>query len=484
MTAGISRIIYCVYNNKGKRLMKRNIAILGFAIMIITIIWSIPGCDTLVTETVETAGHPTAEFTVNVDSGCAPLTVSFSDASSGPHDVWLWQFGDDSTSVESDPVHTYTEAGVYTVRLEIKDTETDGSDIEIKRRFIIVGATVGDFGASDTVACPGTEITFTPTDFGGVSSWLWSFGKPGWTSTDSIPSWTYPDTGIYTVSLTLNTSSEGCGTKTIIDSNLIRIHECPKVQFVIQNTSGCLPLSVPFADSSTPATGEAITSRLWDFGDGQTSTEQNPTHIYDSSGTFTVKLTIGDTGGGVSVDSLANVITAYDTLIPNMLVLSDSTACYSSFQQFQVKFDMDIFTDIDSFLWNFGDGIIATDSAPVHAYVTPGIYDVQLNVWGQCINDSIIKPGLIILSDTLDSLLAGINIVPASGVVADTFTISATSPNVMTGWDWALGDGTTATDSGAVITHTYADSGWYQILLTIRNGCGSITILDSVRVDL
>ena len=133
----------------------------------------LPGCDTLVTEITEitTAGHPTAEFgldTNSVDSGCVPLTVTFIDKSSGPHNEWSWYFGDGDSSNDTNPTHTYDSAGTYTVTLFIRNyegiDEEPGVDNEVKNRFIIVGTTINSFTASPTVGCQGMEVTFAPIE--------------------------------------------------------------------------------------------------------------------------------------------------------------------------------------------------------------------------------------------------------------------------------------------------------------------------------
>ena len=109
-------------------------------------LYFLTGCDKLITETVEKtiAGNPTAEFAADVEVGCEPLTVHFTDESNGNYQKLIWDFGDGTTDSVADPVHTFT-TGLYDVKLTIYDTlytgddpAYQGQDSEQKKRFIQV----------------------------------------------------------------------------------------------------------------------------------------------------------------------------------------------------------------------------------------------------------------------------------------------------------------------------------------------------------
>ncbi len=157
---------------------------------------------------------------------------------------------------------------------------------------------VGDAGSGFiTVTNPPVAEFFTSTQFGTAPllitfsdrsqgspplTYLWEFGD-GSTSTDQNPTHAYTRDGRYAVSLSV-TNRYGTDTKTIPD--FISVGTMPAASFYAAPLQGTIPLTVNFTDTS----GNGVTSWHWDFGDGTTSSAQNPTHIYTKTGTYTVSL--------------------------------------------------------------------------------------------------------------------------------------------------------------------------------------------------
>jgi PKD repeat protein len=166
-----------------------------------------------------------ADFTASPTSGGVPLTVAFTDLSVGAMS-WSWDFGDTGTSTDKNPVHTYTEIGVYTVTLTV--TNAYGSDTETKVDYITVTAPqlpVADFVASSTDINVGDSVTFTDLTTENPTSWDWTFagGTPG-SSTAQNPTVTYNTAGTFTVTLTA-TNIVGSDTETKV--NYITVSEKP-----------------------------------------------------------------------------------------------------------------------------------------------------------------------------------------------------------------------------------------------------------------
>ena len=111
---------------------------------------------------------PTAEFSGTPTSGTAPLTVSFSDASTGTVDTWSWDFGDSSTSSAQDPSHTYTSVGTYTVSLTVSGP--GGSDAETKVGYITVAEPppVADFSGTPTSGNAPLTVSFSDASAGSL----------------------------------------------------------------------------------------------------------------------------------------------------------------------------------------------------------------------------------------------------------------------------------------------------------------------------
>jgi PKD repeat protein len=246
---------------------------------------------------------PVAAFGASPTSGTAPLNVNFTDMTTGPVTSRLWSFGDGGTSTAANPSHTYA-AGTFTVSLTA--TGPGGMDTETKVDLITVGvppqAPVANFTANPTSGNAPLTVQFTDASTGSITSRLWSFGDGG-TSTAANPSHTYA-AGTFTVSLTV-TGPGGMDTETKV--NLITVGtppQAPVANFTANPTSGNAPLTVQFTDASTGS----ITSRLWSFGDGGTSTAVNPSHTY-AAGTFTVSLTVSGPGG-MDTETKVNLIVA------------------------------------------------------------------------------------------------------------------------------------------------------------------------------
>jgi PKD repeat protein len=158
---------------------------------------------------------PVSAFLGSPTSGNVPLTVSFTDQSTGSPTSRRWTFGDGNTSTTQNPVHTYNKKGLYTVSLTT--TNANGSNVLTKSSYIAVSnsisAPTAAFSASTTLGNAPLSVSFTDQSTGSPTSWKWNFGD-GSTSTTQNPVHVYSKAGKYTVSLTL-TNPGGSSTETI-----------------------------------------------------------------------------------------------------------------------------------------------------------------------------------------------------------------------------------------------------------------------------
>ena len=445
-----------------------------------------PGCDKLVTETIETtiAGNPTAEFTITPDSGCIPLQVNFEDASSGPVRTWVWNFGDGaldtlraSAGESGDVSHSYSTSGAFTVTLTVFDS-LDGSDAEVKKRAVIVGHNVDSVHLSDTLGCPGQEFTFRAFNPYGVVTWNWAFGD-GVTSTDSslTETHTYVQAGVYQFKLTV---TGACGQKELIDT--VHILNCARPYFTADPDTGCVTFSVAFLDSSLPgidSTGGKydtvgnIVHWSWNFGNGTTRQYDQSTDTidaqYTTAGSFPVTLTVTTDSGGVTSYS--------DTIVAFPSANADFTAapvvgCQTLGRQFLVSFRRDATGDTD-WIWDFGDGDSAFTQNPYHAYTNPGIYTVTLAVRGACGADitNITKTNFIHYSDQLGPAAMSFSKSPSPDTLEVTFVDESSPAAVLTRF-WTF-DGVAGGTADTVV-HTFDTAGAYVVKLTRFNDCDSV----------
>ncbi|MFN0037419.1 MAG: PKD domain-containing protein, partial [Saprospiraceae bacterium] len=216
---------------------------------------------------------PVAAFSANTTSGCAPLAVQFTSTSTGSPTTFNWQFagGTPATSTDPNPSVAYSTPGTYTVTLSVGNAA--GANTATQTNLINVNPQPT---ATFTTSLNGLTATFTNAS-ANASSYFWDFGD-GNTSTQQNPAHTYANCDTYTVTLT---STNMCGTATSTASVTVG-NGSPSAIF----TSNVNGLTAIFSNTSANAV-----SYLWDFGDGNTSTQQNPAHTYANCDTYTVTLT-------------------------------------------------------------------------------------------------------------------------------------------------------------------------------------------------
>jgi len=315
-----------------------------------------------------------ADFSADPRSGPAPLTVSFTDLSTGDPTEWEWDFGDTRTSTTRNPTHVYDTEGTYTVSLTVRNA--DGEDTEVKTNYITV--TSGPLPAADFTGTPrsGTaplDVTFTDLSTENPTSWSWNFGDGG-TSTSQNPTHRYNNVGTYTVSLTA-TNAYGSDTET--KPGYITVSSTPQppdANFSADPTSGPAPLDVAFTDLST---GDP-TSWSWSFGDGGSSTDQNPQHTYNAAGTYTVSLTAANADGS-DTENKPNYITVTEPL-QAAFTANPSMGYVPLTHRMEVTFTDQSAGNPTSWTWNFGDNGTSTEQNPTHVYTSAGEFTVRLTV--------------------------------------------------------------------------------------------------------
>ncbi|MCE5298108.1 MAG: PKD domain-containing protein [Methanoregulaceae archaeon] len=272
---------------------------------------------------------PVADFTANVTSGPAPLAIRFSDNSSNTPTSWSWEFGDGATSTSQNPVHTYLSEGSYTVNLTVSNTA--GSDSVSKSGFIVVSEPVtptpttiapqlphmfyGIVTINGTPAEIGTNITAIVTNGGGfvITDTEGQYGNSGPLGSKLIvqgiieegaPVAFYAD-GARAECYDVAGAGPWIPTYPFESGELTELNlrvtgeapdEPPVADFMANLTTGPVPLTIQFNDTST----NAPTSWNWNFGDGNTSTLQNPVYTYTVDGTYTVSLTAVNAAGANS----------------------------------------------------------------------------------------------------------------------------------------------------------------------------------------
>ncbi|MDI6792084.1 MAG: PKD domain-containing protein [bacterium] len=413
---------------------------------------------------------PAADFTVSSATPCVGSGVTFTDTSTGSITSRLWNFGDGDTSPATNPSHTYTTAGSYTVSLTV--TGSCGTDTETKTNYItVVLSPTADFTANTTIPCAGAAVVFTDHSIGTIASWLWYFGD-GDTGTAQNPSHTYLTADTYTVSLVI---SGPCGSDTETKTNFTVIAGVT-AGFSVSPTNPCPAQSITFTDNSTGP----VTSRLWNFGDGQTSAAPNPAHTYSAAGAYTVSLAVS---GNCNTDTKTgtNYITVGSPPSANFTV-NNTNPCVAS----SITFTDNSTGPITSWSWNFGDGRTGSDQNPSYTYSAAGTYTVTLTVTAPCGTDvETMTDYITVVSSPAADFAAG----DTSPCAGSEVVFTDNSTGTITSWSWDFGDGSAGTARNP--SHTYLTADTYTVSLTITGPCGSdtetkisyITVLPSLSAN-
>ncbi|MEO0899430.1 MAG: PKD domain-containing protein [Bacteroidota bacterium] len=261
------------------------------------------GCETTTVFNDEVISNepPVADFSVDINSACnPPLTVNFTNNSNenGLSNItYEWQFpggvtptGASTFNGLTPPPVTYALDGQYDVTLIVSGNNTCTDTLTFPN-MIGIGGVTADFTSNVTSVCLGDPVNFQSTSSGGVTSIGWDFGEvPGIDATDAITSYTYSTPGTYTVSLFAN--NVDCG-DTLIRTSYITVEDTPTASFSVDRNLDCQPGN-PFFFTDQSSNN---TTWSWDFGDGNTSTQQSPSHTYTSFGEFPVVLTVGNVAG-------------------------------------------------------------------------------------------------------------------------------------------------------------------------------------------
>ena len=366
---------------------------------------------------------------------------------------YTWLFGDGNTSNEMNPVHDYGTGGTYEVSLIV--TNNCGVVTSVQT-ITIETQPVAGFTANLTSGCSPLTVQFTDQSSSNVTSWLWDFpgGTPS-TSVDQNPSVTYNAPGVYSVDLTVTNPS---GSDMITQTDYITVDDVPSANFT-QVTNG---LSVDFTNTSTNAD-----SYSWNFGDGNSSTETNPTHTYSADGNYDVVLAATNDCGSVTSTQTVTIST-----LPIANFEADVTSgCVALTVQFS---DLSS-SNTTSWSWSFPGGTpsTSTEQNPVVVYNSAGEYSVTLVASNSTGDNTITQTNYISVDD-----------VPSAGFsqtsIGQTATFTNTSTNANS-YNWDFGDGNSSTETNP--THTYSADGNYDVVLTATNDCGSVTSTQTVNIS-
>ena len=406
------------------------------------------GTDTSCQAVTVTCGTTTASFNVQQ----AGMTHNFTDQTFGGVNHWAWDFGDGNVDSVQSPSHMYAGPGTYTACL-IASSPCDTDTICVPVTVTCSAGPIAAFSAGVF----GSSVSLQNQSIGTcINTAIWDFGDgnfqfvnctPCCSPTPPVLGHTYMASGTYTVCLFV---VDSCG----IDSTCQNVTvSCPfSSTFSMSNTG----LAVNFSYTGTPATTWA-----WDFGDGNTSTLQNPSHTYAANGNYNVCLLAGN---GTCQDTICQVF-SWPCAAP--------TAGFSSVANgLQVAFTDTSQGTATGWSWNFGGVGTSTQQHPTYSFASAGTYNVCLTTTSSCGSNTVCNNVTVVCAPP------GTNFGHFSTGL-DAWFADQTTGNV-TSWAWTFGDG--GMSSAQNPQHTYNSPGTYNVCLITTNSCGPDTLCKNVTI--
>jgi gliding motility-associated-like protein len=307
-------------------------------------------------------------------SGCAPLTVNFTNLTTNGAS-FLWDFGDGSPTVTTfNASHTFTRGGVFRVRLYASNSnacfvtnDTFELTITVDTANIYAG-----FTATITDSCGPYRISLAnlTTGVSGSGTYLWDFGD-GTTYTGATPPpHTYADTGIYVIKLRV-TDPAACNSP---DSATVT------VSMLSFNVAGAFtaPDSICMGTPVAPeVTRNNAVNYLWSFGDGNSSTLVTPTFLYTAPGLYTVRFIVLNPGSCNLADTMTRQIRVWP--VPN----ADFTFVPITPEMNTPITYTNLSTGATRYSWAFGDGRGSVEVNPVHLFNKTGTYNTCLTAYNE-----------------------------------------------------------------------------------------------------
>lgn len=412
--------------------------------------------------------QPQAKFTI--PNTCLVDSTIFIDSSTVNMEniiAWNWSFGDGTTSVNQNDAHVYSSEGNYTVEL-IVSTNHGCADTLVssitKYPMPQTSAVLTNECLIDSLFFDNTS-TITSTD--NIVAWAWDFGDGNLEIGEDVYH-TYAADGTYEIKL-VTVSNNFCA-DTLVDS--VTVYPMPQTNYILSNE--CLYDSLVLNDLSTINSPDNITSWNWSFGDGQTSNQQNDSHLYTADGTYPIELITASNHG--CQDTLRDTVVIYPVPLTNFSLMNQCQIDTFSFNDLSTINGPD---SITAWAWNFGDGNGGLNQDENHYYTNDGTYQITLvTTSNNNCYDTLSLP-LVVFPMPQASFSV------SNQCIADEFTFTSSStinaPDNIIGWEWEYGDGNGSMQEND--SHFYQANGEYQIsLVTISNHGCSDTLTDSVTI--
>ncbi|MFZ4719297.1 MAG: PKD domain-containing protein [Ilumatobacteraceae bacterium] len=433
---------------------------------------------------------PVAVASATPASGQAPLSVQLSSAGSndplGSIVAYSWDFGDGSpVSSDPNPVHVYEE-GNFTATLTVTDdngataTATVALAVTERNRNPVAVANATPTSGKAPLAVGFSSAGSVDTD-GSIVSYLWNFGD-GNTSTDPNPTNTYATPGTRTATLTVTDNQGATGTATVSVA-VGAFNVPPTVAASATPSSGKRPLTVAFSSAGTSDSDGSVVSYAWTFGNGDTSTDPNPSTTYPTPGVYTASLVVTDDDGATTTRTVTV------NVLDNQAPVAQASATPSTGKRplnvvFSSAGSVDNDGTIAAYSWNFGDGSgTSTDANPTYTYADPGTYSAVLTVTDDEGATGTRTVVVTVLPNAAPTAVINQNLTQGIAPLAVNFSSAASADpdGTIAATAWNFGNGDTSTVANPA--YTFTQPGDYTVTLTVTDEDGATgTATRAIRV--
>jgi PKD repeat protein len=435
------------------------------------------GCYDSLSKSIQVIGAPQASFIPSIDEGCAPLTVNFTNNSTAEYSEYKWDYGQGDVSLGPIPNTIVYEQGKHDTTYYVKLVVSNQCKIDTFIDSILVHPTpVALFETDRDIGCSPLNLQFSNNlTYGDPDTLIWNFGdgspiykttkntidEPLFHSykTDFLPS-------DYTI---IYIAKNSCGADTA--EKLIVVYKTVEASFDSDTLRGCFPLTVNLTNTS-----KGYDDFAWDFGDGNTSNINNPSHTFTQVGTFTVKLFASDS---CSYDTFEQQVIVYPEPIVSFDFIKDSICQFDSIRFISTS------NNVSDVYWDFGDGGSSNQKNISHQFNSSGTFNVKYTGYSALHNcPATIAKDVHILPKPEAGFVPSIDSLCEYPTNVDYANTSKGAQD----YNWIFGDGSRSTQTNPALTLTSAGTFYDTLIVSDQFGCldtavSIIKIFDPPKAD-
>ena len=451
--------------------------------------------DTVTVTRPSTNQPPEAAFSASINGYALTLSNSSSDPN-GDSLTYSWDFGDGNSSSDRNPSHTYADHGNYTISLSV--TDPDGLEDSNTKTVLAnmapevsVSANPGSGNDGDTIS-----LTANATDDDSIATYDWDFGdgsqtEDGGASLDhqfNLTNGVKSKDFIVTVTAT---DSDGETTEAQTTVSIVAPNIPPVADITNPSDGASFEAGTSIAFSGTASDDDGtISSRTWDFGDGQTANGTNASHSYDTAGDYTVQFTATDSDGAEHFDEISITITEVPNVAPTAIITTPNDGASFTVGE-EISFGgsgSDSDGDVTDYSWDFGGGNTSNSQNPKHTYNSAGSKTITLVVTDNDSDDSApVSIDITIYDVANDAPTASIdqpsgNLTITAGDTVDFQGSGSDSDGSISSYAWDFKDGGTSTQQDP--SHTFNTEGTYEVSLIVTDNDGEPSAAVTVTITV